>query len=72
MMRFYTNTHRFYCGIDLHTRTLSLCILDDRGAIVCQRTMPPEPGHQRVRDSSTFTTGPRFHPAGPPRFLHAS
>ena len=42
-MRFYTNTHRFYCGIDLHTRTLSLCVLDGSGAIVCQRTMPPEP-----------------------------
>lgn len=42
-MRFYTQTHRFYAGIDLHTRTLSLCVLDDRGTIVCQRTLPPSP-----------------------------
>jgi transposase len=43
MMRFYTNTHRFYCGIDLHTRTLSLCILDGTGVIVCEQTLPPLP-----------------------------
>jgi hypothetical protein len=27
-MRFYTQAHRFYCGVDLHTRTLLLCVLD--------------------------------------------
>jgi hypothetical protein len=27
-MRFYTNQHPFYCGIDLHTRTMHACILD--------------------------------------------
>jgi len=43
MMRFYTGQHRFYCGIDLHTRTLSLCVLDSAGAIVCEATLPPEP-----------------------------
>jgi hypothetical protein len=32
-MRFYTQAHSFYCGIDLHTRTLSLCVLDAAGAI---------------------------------------
>ena len=24
-MRFYNQQHRFYCGVDLHARTLSLC-----------------------------------------------
>jgi transposase len=43
MMRFYFGQHRFYCGIDLHTRTLSLCVLDSAGAIVCEATLPPEP-----------------------------
>ena len=28
-----TGQHRFYCGIDLHTKTLSLCVLDSAGAI---------------------------------------
>ncbi len=26
-MRFYTGQHRYYCGIDLHARTMYLCIL---------------------------------------------
>ena len=26
-MRFYNQSHRFYCGVDLHARTLYLCIL---------------------------------------------
>jgi transposase len=43
MMRFYSGQHRFYCGVDLHTRTLSLCILDSSGVIVCEATLPPEP-----------------------------
>ena len=42
-MRLYTGQHRFYCGIDLHTRTLSLCVVNDRGPIVCERTLPPQP-----------------------------
>jgi transposase len=43
MMRFYTQAHRFYCGVDLHTRTLSLCVLDQAGAIVVEATVPPDP-----------------------------
>ncbi|HYO16079.1 MAG TPA: IS110 family transposase, partial [Thermoanaerobaculia bacterium] len=27
-MRFYTKQHVHYCGIDLHARSLYLCILD--------------------------------------------
>jgi hypothetical protein len=27
-MRFYTETHQHYCGIDLHAKTMYLCILD--------------------------------------------
>ena len=27
-MRFYTRQHRHYCGIDLHARTMYLCVLD--------------------------------------------
>ena len=30
-MRFYTKTHTQYCGIDLHARTIYLCILDREG-----------------------------------------
>jgi transposase len=42
-MRFYNQQHRFYCGVDLHARTLSLCILDSAGAIVLHQTLPASP-----------------------------
>ena len=28
-MRFYNQQHQFYAGIDLHARTLHVCILDE-------------------------------------------
>jgi transposase len=34
MMRFYQQQHRFYCGIDLHARSMYLCILDQAGTIL--------------------------------------
>ena len=30
-MQFYINTHQHYCGIDLHAKTMYLCILDSKG-----------------------------------------
>ena len=44
-MRFYTKQHPFYCGIDLHARSMYVCILSQDGAIVLHRNMPagPEP-----------------------------
>jgi transposase len=44
-MRFYTKQHQCYCGIDLHARTMDLCILNQDGEIRVHRTMPagPEP-----------------------------
>src|SRR5436190_78840 len=43
MMRFYTKQHPFYCGIDLHTRTMHTCILDHDGSIVLDRNLPCKP-----------------------------
>src|SRR2546421_5379472 len=42
-MRFYTQQHQFYCGIDLHARTMYLCILNQDGEIVVHRNMPTSP-----------------------------
>ncbi len=39
-MRFYTTQHRFYCGIDLHARTMHVCILDQAGAVRYDRNLP--------------------------------
>lgn len=30
-MRFYQQQHGFYCGVDLHARTMHVCIVDDAG-----------------------------------------
>jgi transposase len=43
MMRFYNQQHRFYCGVDLHARTLSLHILDATGATVLAKTIAAGP-----------------------------
>jgi transposase len=43
-MRFYNQQHRFYCGVDLHARPLSLCILDATGTTVLRQTLPACPG----------------------------
>ena len=44
-MQFYTSQHQYYCGIDLHARTMYVCIIDATGTIVAHRNMPsaPEP-----------------------------
>ena len=44
-MRYYTKQHKFYCGIDLHARSMSLCVLNQDGEMVLHRTMKaaPEP-----------------------------
>lgn len=42
-MRFYTNQHRYYCGIDLHARSMYVCILDSQGEILLHRNLPCTP-----------------------------
>ena len=42
-MRFYTKQHRYYCGIDLHARSMYVCILDPQGEILLHRNMPCAP-----------------------------
>ena len=42
-MRFYTNKHPFYCGIDLHTCSLYVCILDDDGQTVLHKEIKAKP-----------------------------
>ena len=42
-MRFYDRQHRFYAGIDLHARTMHLCVLDATGAVVCDTNLATRP-----------------------------
>ena len=41
-MNFYTSTHPYYCGIDLHTRLLYVCIIDNENNILV---------HEKIDDS---------------------
>ena len=38
-MRFYTKQHKFYCGIDLHTKKMYVCIINNAGEILLHRNM---------------------------------
>jgi transposase len=49
-MRFYTHQHPFYCGIDLHARSMYVCIVSHDGEMLLHRNMKaaPEPFLQAV------------------------
>jgi len=38
-MNFYNQQHKYYCGIDLHTNKMYLCILDEPGEIQLHRNI---------------------------------
>lgn len=42
-MRFYTKRHKFYCGIDLHTTQMYLCILGQEGVVRLHRNIKTKP-----------------------------
>ena len=42
-MRFYNRQHRHYCGIDLHVKTMYICILDTAGQVLVHRNVPSTP-----------------------------
>jgi transposase len=44
-MHFYTRQHQYYCGIDLHARSMYVCIIDQAGTIVFHRNLPTDRQH---------------------------
>src|ERR1700694_1730782 len=42
-MRLYSQLHRFYCGVDLHARTLYLHVLDHDGTTRFEKNIPARP-----------------------------
>jgi transposase len=42
-MRFYNRPHTHYCGIDLHVKTMYVCILDGAGQVLVHRNVPSTP-----------------------------
>jgi predicted NBD/HSP70 family sugar kinase len=43
LMRFYTKPHQFYCGIDLHARSMYVCLVNHDGEILVHRHMKAAP-----------------------------
>lgn len=43
-MRWYKQQHRFYCGVDLHARSMFTHILDAEGRTVFEKDLPASPG----------------------------
>jgi transposase len=42
-MRFYTQQHQYYCGIDLHTQSMYVCVLDQAGKVLIHRNIKTNP-----------------------------
>ena len=42
-MRFYNRQHRHYCRIDLHVKTMYICILDSTGQVLVHRNVASTP-----------------------------
>jgi transposase len=43
MIRYYDGQHAWYCGIDLHARSLHLCILDANGQVALDKNIAANP-----------------------------
>ena len=42
-MRFYNTVHQHYCGIDLHAKTMVVCIINQAGETVLYSNMKTDP-----------------------------
>ncbi len=43
-MRFYNQQHQYYCGVDLHARSIYLYILDADKRTLLDEDLPADPG----------------------------
>jgi hypothetical protein len=50
-MRFYNRQHRHYCGIDLHVKTMYICILDSAGQVLVHRNV------RHIKDGKKIVAG---------------
>jgi hypothetical protein len=48
-MRCYCQLHKFYCGVDLHARTLFIHVLDHKGKTVFEKDLPANPAAAHAR-----------------------
>lgn len=44
MMRFYQTQHEFYCGVDLHAKTMHVCVVNQAGETLVHQNLAAGPG----------------------------
>ena len=44
-MRFYTGQHQYYCGIDLHTKNMYVCIVDQQAKVLLHKNISAHPDY---------------------------
>jgi len=73
-MRFYNQPQEFYCGVDLHARSMYLCILDHAGNIVLHEDLPAEPAAflEAIAHAESAPRSQQAPGAGPDRARRAS
>jgi len=59
-MKFYTKQHKYYCGVDLHAKSMYICIIDKEGDIVKHKNIRANPDVflkdiERYRDDIVVT-----------------
>jgi len=42
-MRFYKRQHAFYCGVDLHAKSMHVCLVNQAGEVLVHRNLPTRP-----------------------------
>lgn len=42
-MRFYNSNHKYHCGVDLHAKSMYLCILNSAGDVVLHPNFATNP-----------------------------
>jgi len=42
-MRFYKRQHQFYCGVDLHAKTMHVCLVNQAGDVLVHQNLKTEP-----------------------------
>ena len=66
-MRFYTQQHKHYCGVDLHARSMYLCVIDHDAEVFLHRNLParPEPFlDAKIHDPNAFYVLSTVHGIG--------
>ena len=51
-MRFYQQQHKFYCGVDLHARSMHVCIVDQDGQTKVHKNIDATDSGQETAQTS--------------------